>query len=325
MARPQRRWMLDEGPAPRSRKNVRRSPAAAPVTGGLVPLDSSKLRAQALKALQRAEQAFNQVDRLLKDFEARDLRAFERWKYERMGPQLAELARVAEALNEAEYHLAMADEESERTGLPLRQAFQSWQRREASRHHPPEPETPPGGSRDFFEAFEDQPFEESGEEDEPPLRERRAGRPHQPPPDVKSDLRTRYRQLCRLLHPDAAGEMTPERRAIWHQVQEAYAERDTARLDLLLARLEQGEGLENASRSISELRAMARHLQRAKEKLRQVVADARRHPAWKFLTRDAVDLVQLERSFRRIFMADLHQMERRLALIRDALQPRRRR
>lgn len=337
--------MLDDQPvAARGRTNLRRGRAIGTIAGGLVPLNGAKIRAQALKALKRAEESFNAADQLLKEFETHDVRAFERWKYERLGPLFADQARVGQALNEAEYHMAMAEEESWRTGQPLWRAFQSWQEKEERRRlhpEPPEPEPTADDPAANFEAFkrafrdsplgamaeelgvdlDDLPFEDLREEFESP-RQRRPGHPLPAKPQIKPDVRALYRQLCRLLHPDAAGDLSPERREIWHQVQEAYAARDATRLDTLLARVEQGGGHDGFPRTVAALRAMAQHFRRAQNKLRGVMADARRHPAWQFRSRRADYLTHLERLFRRDMTEHLNRMEQRLAQIRSALQPR---
>ena len=322
----------------------RRPPLSPPIGGGLVRLDTAKVRAQALAALQRAEQSFNAADQLLKEFESLDVQAFERWKYERLGPMLAELARVGQELDEADYHLAMAERESLRTGQPLWQAFQTWQRKDAQRRNRPETPDPEPAAEDrraFFDALKKAakgsplgdlaealgldtdplPFDEDEEADDVPPH---AGRPgsRRAKTAVKPDVRGLYRKLCRLLHPDAAGDLSPAQREIWHQVQEAYAARDTARLDTLLARVEHGAGLTKVPRTVSELRALAQHFRRAQAKLRNVLADARRHPAWQFRQRDPASRVRLEREFRRDITDDLRGMAHRLAQIRAALQPR---
>jgi hypothetical protein len=70
---------------------------------GLVPLDTHKLREQAIKACARAAKAFEKDDRALKDFEQRDIPAFERWKARTIGPLVTEFQRLDTELREAEF------------------------------------------------------------------------------------------------------------------------------------------------------------------------------------------------------------------------------
>jgi hypothetical protein len=335
---------VSEGRRGRGRRALRaRADAAQSGCVSLIPLDTKTLRAAALRTLRKAEEAFAEDDRALAAFEKEDVPAFERWKHVRLGPQLAEVARLGEALNEAEYHIAMAHEERWRTGRPLWQAFQLWQKREELRRlrpDPPEPQPPFDDEQDLLDAMkqalkdsplgdlaedlgidlDDLSFEDMDTWDEPPREGRRAGPTSPRDAELKSDLRDRYRRLCRLLHPDAVGDMTPERREIWHQVQEAYAAHDAARLDTLLARVERSAGVGIAPRTIAELRAMALHFRRARRKLRQVLAEARRHPAWQFVRRDEDGRGRLEREISRGIANTLQEMKGRLEWIRRALQ-----
>jgi len=47
-------------------------------------------------------------------------------------------------------------------------------------------------------------------------------------------LKSVYRQLVRILHPDTNKSMTNEQQDLWHEVQEAYAWCDIQRLERLL-------------------------------------------------------------------------------------------
>ena len=321
------------GPKPRLR--------AARIIGGLIALDTAKVRDQAMRVLQRAEQAFNELDQQLKEFETLEVQAFEHWKYERLGPWLSDLARVTQELDEADYHLAMAERESLRTGKPLWQAFQSWQRKQERRQQrqaaaDAEPNPEPDDRKAFFDALrkaaKGSPLgdlaEALGLDTDPlPFDDEEATLPrhgddHRAATKVKPDVRNLYRQLCRLLHPDAAGPLSREQSELWHQVQEAYAARDTARLDTLLARVEHGVTSAARPRTVGEIRALAQHFRQAQARLRNLLTDARRHPAWQFRKRDLANLARLEREFRRDIEHDLRAMAHRLAQIRAALAPR---
>lgn len=320
------------GPKPRLR--------AVRIVGGLIALDTAKVRDQALDVLQRAEQAFNELDQRLKEFESVEVQAFERWKYDRLGPWLSDLARVTQELDEADYHLAMAERESLRTGKPLWQAFESWQRKQERRKQrqavaDAEPNPEPDDRKAFFDALrkaaKGSPLgdlaEALGLDTDPlPFDDEEAGLPRNraghAPADVKPDVRNLYRKLCRLLHPDAAGTLSAEQGEIWHQVQEAYAARDAARLDTLLARVEHGVASAARPRTVAEIRSLAQHFRQAQAKLRSLLTDARRHPAWQFRKRDVANLARLEREFRRDIEHDLRAMAHRVAQIRAALAPR---
>ncbi len=342
----------------------------------LIRLDTEKLRKKALAALKKAEQAFEEADRSLKNFETIELRAFERWKHMTLGPTFAELHRLMQEVQEAEYHLAVAEEEHWRTGQPMWKCFERWQKAEEERRLHPEQPPPEAGPEersgrkgsplsdedndeldDIFEAlfddedeadFTDEEMREIIREtamgdiarqmgidvdamDSEELREffrdgpspetRRAGGPAKKA-QAKGDLRSHYRQLCRLLHPDAARELTAEKSALWHQVQDAYAERDEVRLGNLLARVQQMIGLDVLPRTLAELKAAADHYRRARERLRSALRDAAHHPAWMFSVRTETDRNRMATSLRYELDGQSRLLKQRLSYIRQLLAPR---
>ncbi len=94
-----------------------------------------------------------------------------------------------------------------------------------------------------FEVFKAHMFTRSSQPSPDTGRER----PNRPPSfakeaaeeedDAAVDERVKrlYRRLARQLHPDARGDGTVEASMLWHDVQEAYAASDVARMELLLA------------------------------------------------------------------------------------------
>jgi hypothetical protein len=330
----------------RSAKHKARLPPPSK-SRALIRLDTAKLRTKAFAALRKAEQAFEEADRTLKEFERVELRAFERWKHLSLGPTLTELHRVLDEVNEAEFHLARAEEEQWRTGLPLWKAFERWKREEETRRLHPEPppeataeDDPDLSDEELRRIFDESPLSDlvdelgldlddlSAEELKDILEGNPPPRPHgkTPRPDLKprknDTLRQHYRQLCRLLHPDSAGELTEEQRATWHQVQEAYAHGDAVRLETILARVQQAAGHALHPRTLAELKDAAHHFRQARERLRSLIAEARRHPAWNFSARGEPERKRLEREFRREIECDCANLRRRLAEIRAALRPR---
>jgi hypothetical protein len=308
----------------------------------MVRLDTESIRARAHKTWRKAQKAFELDDAQLKTFERQEILAFERWKHQQLGPLLAELMQADRELDEAEYHLAMAEEERWRTGQPLWRAFMTWQQNEERRRKSPPPleddcedpkwreilkeelkDSPLGDLADELGIDLDDIVDENFEHEEPPRPRGRGAFPHRAKPaGISASLREIYRKLCRLLHPDAAGELTVEQREIWHQVQEAYRAGDVARLDTLLARVEQGEGGHMKPRTIADILALARHYQRARQQLRSLLAQARRHPAWNFLKRTVQQREILENQLRAELDFHLFQVRQRLTRIRSLLAPR---
>lgn len=303
----------------------------------MIALDTEKIRTRAQAACERAAAAFAAADHDLRMFEREDVPAFHAWRATALGPLMSEFQRYSAEFEEQArlYDIAMA--ESMATGLPPGEALQHWREKqerkrlqEARRGPKREPDPLDDDDASFEELLEDM-FEPLDEEwDEPPDPRRGARGPGSGPetetahrPSGDRTLRDVYRKLCRLLHPDAAGELSAERREVWHQVQDAYATGDVDRLENILARLSETEGALAArrSRTVAELLGLQRHYQRAKQKLGNLLREARRHPAWQFHLLDASRRAMLARRM----TADIHfaisEIRRDLATIRRELQP----
>lgn len=104
-----------------------------------------------------------------------------------------------------------------------------------------------------------------------------------PPRRASRPVRDLYRDLCRKLHPDAGGEMTASRRALWDQVQRAYEERDVETLEALLARTElELEPAAAARAAPSRLLALIQHLKAGLRSVQSLIRRGKREPAWGF-------------------------------------------
>jgi hypothetical protein len=91
-----------------------------------------------------------------------------------------------------------------------------------------------------------------------------------------------YRRLARQLHPDLRADGSVEVSALWHEVQEAYAASDVARMELLLALSHlQAESLEGET-SLGEILHVRENLRRLLQALSKSVAEAEREDAWDF-------------------------------------------
>ncbi len=90
-----------------------------------------------------------------------------------------------------------------------------------------------------------------------------------------------YRRLVRRLHPDlrANGDATVS--SLWHEVQEAYAAGDVARMELLLA-LSDLSNAPGASTTLSQMRSVLSELTRSVRALELSLVEARREDSWNF-------------------------------------------
>jgi hypothetical protein len=98
---------------------------------------------------------------------------------------------------------------------------------------------------------------------------------------VDARVRELYRRLVRRLHPDLRADGSTAVSALWHEVQEAYAASDVARLEILLA-LSDIESNRMADQTLSQLHVVRAELQRALRALEKSLLEAEGEDAWDF-------------------------------------------
>lgn len=172
-----------------------------------------------------------------------------------------------------------------------------------------------------FEAFKSHMFRGAPEEAPAPNVPRRRARRRTTVEDdekeeetVTVDTRVRelYRRLVRRLHPDLRADGSTAVSALWHEVQEAYAASDVARMEILLA-LSDIEANRTADQTLAQLHAVRAELERALRALEKSLREAEGEEAWGFArTGPGPDLrVRVERQLK----SDLAARAQRLDLL----------
>jgi hypothetical protein len=138
-----------------------------------------------------------------------------------------------------------------------------------------------------FETFKTHMFR--GRPEAPPLNpSRRSEQPRVVPEEAEAPLVTDarvkelYRALVRRLHPDLRADGNAAVSALWHEVQEAYAASDVARMELLLALSDLESSQVGEQTSLFQMRSVAFELQRAWRALEKSVQEAQGEDAWNF-------------------------------------------
>lgn len=141
-----------------------------------------------------------------------------------------------------------------------------------------------------FEAFKSHMFRTPSKEPRPRIAGARPERPipippgdSAPGPIAEVDLRVKelYRRLVRRLHPDLRADGSAAVSTLWHEVQEAYAAGDVARMEILLA-LSDIETRRIADQSLSQMHAVRAELERALRALGKSLLEAEGEEAWDF-------------------------------------------
>ena len=108
----------------------------------------------------------------------------------------------------------------------------------------------------------------------PPTRSREGTR--------EQEFRSIYRKLCRALHPDVAGEATPERHQLWLDVQDAYEARDFERMEALHAAWEMKGDPQGRASTCARILAATRECMMGLRSLQRDLRTAKKHPGWHF-------------------------------------------
>ncbi len=135
----------------------------------------------------------------------------------------------------------------------------------------------------------------------------------------EADARVRelYRSLVRRLHPDLRADGNAAVSGLWHEVQEAYAAGDVARMELLLALSDLESSRLGEQTSLYQMRAVLAELERAIWALEKSVQEAEGEDAWNFARRgpDA----ELQARVGRQLRSDLAARSLRLDILKRAL------
>ncbi len=99
---------------------------------------------------------------------------------------------------------------------------------------------------------------------------------------VDARVKELYRILVRRLHPDLRADASAAVSALWHEVQEAYAASDVARMEILLALSDIESNHLGNQTSVSQMRAVLAELERALCALEKSLLEAEGEDAWNF-------------------------------------------
>lgn len=133
-----------------------------------------------------------------------------------------------------------------------------------------------------------------------------------------------YRQVVRLLHPDAAGVLSENELRLWYMAQEAYASGDARTLEAVLARCNQ---VGTNYLSIADLRRLIGETKARVQTLEAYLQTLRGSSAWRFLTLDTAArgllLMHVRAQHREsiaLLRREIEVLQRRLAGIARAAQ-----
>jgi len=222
------------------------------------------------------------------------------------------------AIDEQRHDFCRARRSAQRlTDFEKETLFQEWVKRSLGTH----PDTMDDDAyATSFEAFKSHMFRSGAEESPPePVQSNKASQLEE---DVSDDsatgprLKVLYRRLVRRLHPDLRADGSATVSALWHEVQEAYAASDVARMEILLA-LCDIEAKRLRDQSLSQIRDVLAELRRSLRALEKSLLEAKADDAWDFARIGPT--TELRERVERQLKFDLSVRTRRLDLLKNTV------
>lgn len=282
----------------RKRPPAKRAPARSTCVA-VVLIDGDRIRRRAAGALKRARTAFQKAESEWTYYIEKEVPAFARWLHVECGPLYARIREAREKLQYYAHLVHLMEREFFATRAHRRVCYERAKdqienpERYRDEEHWSWRQPPPGDEHDAvdddfeddlgFESIDDEDWGEAGGDwrfDDHPAW------PPPPPVDRTDDARLKrlYRELSRRLHPDANDDLSREQQELWYQVQEAYADRDADRLELLLTHANLADGSGAATSTVASLIDLTEQIRGALKTLRGAIRKARKEPSWGFLS-----------------------------------------
>ena len=264
-----------------------------PSTGRQLILGKGEsVRKKARREYESAKRKLDQAHQDVARFKTEDRPAFETWMHRTFGPDLTELRQLARVHQDKAQLIMEVEQISFKKRIPLGEAYKlALHRRAHPEEKPPQKNSKSEADAEF--ARFSQAYADRQESNQPPGFVPSGL-------DAESGVNVRvkdlYRSLVRKLHPDSQGQMTPEKLEWWHEVQEAYAEADIARLEKILTLCELSDDSTAAHTSVSTLQRLTAQFKTTLRTVKRELTGYRREPAWNFTQRP--DHAQIEQRIR---------------------------
>jgi hypothetical protein len=134
---------------------------------------------------------------------------------------------------------------------------------------------------------------------------------------VSGRIKSLFRKVALLLHPDTAGAVSRQELELWYQAQRAYEQEDAIALETVLARCDR---VGTNCRTLSELRESVRQAGLRFLTLRESIAGLEKLPSWQFLFLSAPELKTRLKSVRRELGGVVNELVRDVALLERELR-----
>jgi flagellar biosynthesis chaperone FliJ len=271
----------------------------------LIPLNTEEIRQSELRKLKRQKANCAELDAQLAQFEKEEILAHQQWIQTHCGPAITEYRKLHAELTQLEKTVDLTFE--------LIGFYPNRRQQECADAAVLYFETNgqiPEGYEDFFNPsfaqgqygsnpFEDEDEDEFMNEFAESLRDFEAliddmfndvhpnhGK-HSPRNKYLQEqkvIKALYRRIARRLHPDGAGNTTPDQLDLWHVAQTAYETHDRETLERIDAHCEllDKEGIKSSQ--VSSIQKAIAFYKKSCAQFRRAIKQAKRLPEWGFLT-----------------------------------------
>jgi hypothetical protein len=310
----------------------------------LVPLEQAPLRKEAVGSARAAMREISRLNKTLEEFDRTIEPAYSRWERDNIGDLLTRESELKARINRLTDLMEFATMEALFTGKNPYNIFTKAEQQQRETAEAPPPDSGPTEEERKRE-------EETRRRDAAFSEEERDFRSHlrnifgyDPEEMTKRDykrmfgdykkwrarfeaataaatrakaaaiperLKELYRHLVRRLHPDTGKAPDPFLESLWHDLQEAYKNRDLERMELLLAITDVNTGGDAVQSTLFHIRLVSRKLGDTLAGLKKRIGGIRKSEAWKFW--HAKDRKQAETALRKAANARVEKEEMNLA------------
>ena len=298
-----------------------RKPAATQNSRALLVIDNAPLQRAAWAEFHAARKRHDKAARDLHHHEQTDVPAYDAWLHRTFPILITALREMHQEVFEKARRVQSVQALASLTGRSLKKLWKEQKEYEADpnafRQRFEDDEESHSSDRDNFDG-EDDRFHgrrNSGSESRRSFRDafgsddRTAGNTA-----PTKEARTIYRRLVQHLHPDRGGEFGPVRKRLWHEVQQAWAARDTDWLARIEVEWESANEVLGPTSPLSRLRRAIMELHAARRDTERKLREYRSSTAWRF-TRSLSKRAALQRRTEANFQHDLEFLKRQLAYL----------
>jgi hypothetical protein len=312
-------------PAPRARAATPPASSSSRFGGyALLIIDNRPLQNAAWSEFHAARKRVEKAARDLHRHEETDTAAYHSWLHGTFSVLVTELREIHEQVTTKSRQVDSVQWMAAMTGRSLKKLWREFKEREANPEaFQPEPEasahtrstkreSEANGYDD--DSFEDDFFKDMFGDD---FEERPRSSDHSrdrcaPEPPPSAEAKDLYRRLVQHLHPDRGGDWTPARERLWHEVQQAWAARDTDWLARLEIDWETANNTLSPDSSLSRLKRAIAELHAARRDTERKLRNYRQSFAWRFSLSEKKRL-HLQRRVEATLCEDLYFLRRQLA------------